>query len=211
MKIHNAQFVKSSTGLPGCPDPDRHEYAFIGRSNVGKSSLINMLVDKKNMAKTSGKPGKTTLINHFIINTVENDPTSGWYLVDLPGYGYASTAKTERKKWSDFTKSYLRRRLNLLYLFVLIDSRLEAQKIDLEFMSWLGEQQIAFGIVFTKVDKMSNSAMHTKINAYKKRVKETWAELPNIYITSAEKKVGRDEILDLIEETNKIPIEIDLE
>ncbi|MGB0988986.1 MAG: family 1 glycosylhydrolase, partial [Pseudoalteromonas spongiae] len=130
-----------------------------------------------------------------------NDPSSGWYLVDLPGYGYASTAKTERKKWSDFTKSYLRRRLNLMYLFVLIDSRLDAQKIDLDFMNWLGEQQIAFGIVFTKVDKMSNSAMHTKINAYKKKVLETWAELPNIYITengaAFDDEITDGEVIDL--------------
>lgn len=172
------------------------EYAFIGRSNVGKSSLINMLVQRKDLAKTSGKPGKTQLINHFLIN--EN-----WYLVDLPGYGYAQVSKEKREKWELFIRKYLTTRSNLMCVMVLIDSRLAPQTIDLEFMEWLGENEIPFVIIFTKTDKLTSQKLQKNIDEYKKQLLTTWEELPPSYITSSEKRVGKDEILYLISESNK--------
>jgi GTP-binding protein len=185
-----------------CPKDDKAEYAFIGRSNVGKSSLINMLVNHQGLAKTSSKPGKTQLINHFLIN----DKNNPWYLVDLPGYGYAKTSKSSAEKWSKFTLDYLKKRSNLLCVFVLIDSRLEPQKIDLEFMAWLAENQLAFCMVFTKTDKLNKVVWAKNLAHYKKELLQDWEELPEIFITSAELKQGRDEILAYIEETNKLMV-----
>jgi GTP-binding protein len=195
MEIRSAQFVISNTDVAKCPAPKLPEYAFIGRSNVGKSSLINMLVNRKDMAKTSGKPGKTQLINHFIIN--EN-----WYLVDLPGYGYAQVSKDKRENWEKFINHYILERENLLCLFVLVDSRLSPQKIDLDFMEWLGENNIPFVIVFTKMDKLSKSKTATNIKNYKEEMGRSWDELPTCFYTSSEKKEGRKELLDFISKTN---------
>ncbi len=164
MQIKNAQFIASNTNYQLCPKDDKAEYAFIGRSNVGKSSLINMLVNHQGLAKTSSKPGKTQLINHFLIN----DKNNPWYLVDLPGYGYAKTSKSSAEKWSKFTLDYLKKRSNLLCVFVLIDSRLEPQKIDLEFMAWLAENQLAFCMVFTKTDKLNKVVLVKKFSALQK-------------------------------------------
>jgi len=200
MQIKNAQFLASNTNYQLCPKDDKPEYAFIGRSNVGKSSLINMLVNHQGLAKTSGKPGKTQLINHFLIN----DKNSPWYLVDLPGYGYAKTSKSSAEKWSKFTLDYLQRRSNLLCVFLLIDSRLEPQKNDLEFITWLAENQMSFCMVFTKTDKLNKVVLAKNIAHYKKELSHEWEELPEIFITSAELKQGKDEILNFIEETNKI-------
>ncbi len=193
MKITSAEFVISNTEVNKCPEGDTPEFAFIGRSNVGKSSLINMLVNKKGLAMTSSKPGKTLLINHFIIN-------QSWYLVDLPGYGYARASKTQREKLKQIIERYILMRKQLFNLFVLVDSRHEPQQIDLEFMNWLGESGIPFSIVFTKTDKQK-TASKTKdnIERYKKRLYEEWEELPPIFSTSAEKKVGGEEILNYIE------------
>ena len=190
-----AQFVKSSVTLSQCPEPDKPEYAFIGRSNVGKSSLINMICGHKNLAKTSGKPGKTTLINHFLIEET-------WYLVDLPGYGYAKTSKTDRQKWIKNSREYLLDRRNLICTFLLIDSRIEVQKNDLEFMNWMGEKGIPFVLVFTKIDKQSSSKLNQNIKAYKKKLLNYWESLPQIFLTSAENQFGKEEILNFIEEYN---------
>jgi GTP-binding protein len=197
MEIRSAQFVISNTDIAKCPAPRLPEYAFIGRSNVGKSSLINMLVNRKDMAKTSGKPGKTQLINHFIIN-------EDWYLVDLPGYGYAQVSKEKRDKWEKFINTYILERENLLCMFVLVDSRLSPQKIDLEFMDWLGENNIPFVIVFTKMDKLSKSKIAGNIKNYKEEMGRSWDELPQCFYTSAEKKEGRKELLDFISATNQL-------
>jgi len=197
MIIKTAKFVMSNTEIDKCPPPKLPEYAFIGRSNVGKSSLINMLTDHSKLAKTSGKPGKTQLINHFIIN-------DEWYLVDLPGYGYAKVSKVKRKTWGGFIKAYILGRENLLNMFVLIDSRLEPQKIDLEFMEELGVNGVAFSMVFTKTDKLSRTAMTKNINFYKKKMLENWDELPPIFITSSETKLGKEELLQYIEDINKV-------
>ncbi len=197
MEIKSAQFVISNTDIAKCPAPALPEYAFIGRSNVGKSSLINMLVDRRDMAKTSGKPGKTQLINHFIVN--EN-----WYLVDLPGYGYAQVSKDKREKWEKFISNYILERENLMCLFVLVDSRLSPQKVDLEFMDWLGENNIPFVMVFTKMDKLSKTKTANNIHNYKEEMGNSWDELPPCFYTSAEKKEGRKEILDFISDTNKL-------
>lgn len=186
-----ALFVKSSDRLAICPPPDMPEYAFIGRSNVGKSSLINYLLEKRDLAKTSSTPGKTQLINHFLVE-------EKWYLVDLPGYGYARTSKTAKAKWDIFIENYLLHRPNLLSAFVLIDSRHEALKIDLEFMEWLGSKGIPFSIVFTKLDKLGKTQGKQHIAAYKNKLLESWEELPPIFITSSEEKIGRTEILDYI-------------
>ena len=202
MQIKNAQFLASNTTYQLCPKDDKAEYAFIGRSNVGKSSLINMLVNHQGLAKTSSKPGKTQLINHFLIN----DKNNPWYLVDLPGYGYAKTSKSSAEKWSKFTLDYLKKRSNLLCVFVLIDSRLEPQKIDLEFMAWLAENQLAFCMVFTKTDKLNKVVSVKNLAHYKKILLQDWEELPEIFITSAELKQGREEILAYIEETNKLMV-----
>lgn len=196
MIVSSAEFVKSSQELNQCPQPDMPEFAFIGRSNVGKSSLINMLVEKKDLAKTSSQPGKTQLINHFIIN-------KEWYLVDLPGYGYAKTSMENRKKWRKMIEDYLLKRVNLLTVFVLVDSRLEPQKIDLEFINFLGENQVPITLIFTKTDKQSAKKTEESLERFKESLSEYWEELPEIILTSSEKRVGRDEVLETIE--NIIP------
>ena len=195
MIIKTAEFVISNTKLELCPEPNKPEYAFIGRSNVGKSSLINYITNHKKLAKTSGKPGKTQLINHFIIN-------DEWYLVDLPGYGYAQTSKTNRQKWEAFISDYILHRKNLMNLFVLIDSRLPAQKIDLEFMEWLGEKGIPFSMVFTKTDKLTSSKLNKNLLAYKKEMLKAWEEMPISFSSSAAGKVGKEPILNYIESIN---------
>lgn len=197
MKIKTAEFVISNTDIKKCPEPTLPEVAFIGRSNVGKSSLINMLTQKKNLAKTSGKPGKTQLINHFIIN-------EEWYIVDLPGYGYAKTSKLNRFKWTKFIESYLRERENLMNTFVLIDSRLEPQKIDLEFMNWLGHHGIPFSMVFTKIDKLSSSELQKNLAKYKKEMLKVWEALPPVFTTSSTSAFGREKLLKYIEEINEL-------
>ncbi len=196
MKIKEAVFVISNTDLSKCPQDGKPEYAFIGRSNVGKSSLINMLTEKKNLAKTSGKPGKTQLINHFLIN-------EEWYLVDLPGYGYAKASKTSRAQWEKFISDYLTKRKQLINVFVLLDSRLEPQKIDLEFMNWCGEKEIPFSMVFTKIDKLSSSALQKNLAKYKKEMLKYWAELPPVFTTSSTSGFGREKLLNYIELINK--------
>ena len=195
MIINSAEFVISNVDYKKCPVSELPEYAFIGRSNVGKSSLINMLTGKKDLAKTSSKPGKTLLINHFIIN-------EQWHLVDLPGYGYAKASKTMRDKLKGIIEGYVLFRQQLTNLFVLVDSRLAPQQIDLEFMEWLGEQEVPFSIVFTKGDKQSNSQLSANVMAYKKKLIETWETLPPIFVTSAEKGFGKDDILNYIESIN---------
>lgn len=197
MIIKSAKFVISNTEISKCPEPTKPEYAFIGRSNVGKSSLINMLTNNKKLAKTSGRPGKTQLINHFEIN-------ESWYLVDLPGYGYAKTSKMNRFKWTKFIEEYLKNRENLMNTFVLIDSRLEPQKIDQEFMNWLGHNQIPFSMVFTKTDKLSSSALQKNLAKYKKEMLKSWEELPPVFITSSESKLGKENLLNYIEEVNGV-------
>ncbi|MGZ4035544.1 MAG: ribosome biogenesis GTP-binding protein YihA/YsxC [Bacteroidia bacterium] len=197
MEIKSAKFVISNTDVEKCPAPTKPEYAFIGRSNVGKSSLINMLVERKDMAKTSGKPGKTQLINHFLIN-------DSWYLVDLPGYGFAKVSKDKREIFQKFIADYILERKNLMCLMVLLDSRLEPQKIDLEFMDWLGENGISFVMVFTKIDKLSKKQFNDNINHYKEEMGKHWDELPECFYTSAEKKEGRKELLTFIQEASKL-------
>jgi len=197
MQITKTEFVKSSANLNQCPKPDKPEYAFIGRSNVGKSSLINALTGNKSLAKISSTPGKTQLINHFLIH-------DEWYMVDLPGLGYAKISKTQRKKWEKMIYDYFLRRLNLLNTFLLVDSRHEPQKIDLDLMAWFGSNQLPFSIVFTKSDKMKPAALKANIEAYKKRLLEDWEELPELFITSAEKKTGLKEIKEFISKTNGI-------
>lgn len=196
MEIKTANFVVSNTDYKKCPTPNLPEYAFIGRSNVGKSSLINMLTNFSKLAKISGRPGKTQLINHFIIN--EN-----WYLVDLPGYGYAKASKKNRNKWQEFIQAYLISRENLYCLFILIDARLEPQKIDIDFIFWAGEKGIPFSIVFTKADKLSKNELASNVAAFKKELLKTWEELPTQFITSAVQKTGRDEILEYIDAINR--------
>ena len=196
MDIKSAEFVISNTDYKKCPDSRMPEYAFIGRSNVGKSSLINMLTNKKGLAMTSSKPGKTLLINHFLIN-------NNWHLVDLPGYGYATAGKKMREQLKSIIESYILYREQLTAVFLLIDSRLEAQQIDLDFMAWLGENGIPFSIVFTKLDKLSNSRVRENTDAYKAKLLEQWEELPPIFLTSSEKRQGRDELLNYIESINK--------
>jgi GTP-binding protein len=204
MIIHTADFLISNTNPDLSPEPKYPEYAFIGRSNVGKSSLINMLCQRKGLAKTSGRPGKTQLINHFTIN----EKTNPWYLVDLPGYGFAKTSKKMQLKWNEFTRKYILHRVNLMYLFVLIDARLEPQKIDLEFMEWCGAKQIPFVMVFTKADKLSSSQLGKNQRHYKKEMLKSWAELPPYVVTSAETGLGRDEVLRIISDTNPMFEEI---
>ncbi len=196
MDIKIAEFSLSAPMVSMCPKDTKPEYAFIGRSNVGKSSLINMLTNNKKLAKTSATPGKTLLINHFIIN-------KEWYLVDLPGYGYAKRSKKEIAKLDQMIRGYILQREQLVNVFVLLDSRLEPQKIDLEFIEWLGQSSIPFAIVFTKADKLSTSKLNQSIEGYKKKLLETWEELPPIFLTSAEKKQGRDEVLNYIEQINR--------
>jgi len=196
MEVKEARFVMSNTDVRKCPAPDRPEYAFIGRSNVGKSSLINMLTNKKSLAKISGQPGKTRLINHFLIN-------NEWYLVDLPGYGYAQVPKAERLKWEKFLRKYILERENLYCLFVLIDSRHAAQNVDLEFMEWLGVSGIPFSIIFTKTDKLRPEELEQNLKAYEEKLFETWETIPGYFISSSEKGIGKDKILDFIENLNQ--------
>lgn len=195
MEIKDAVFVTSNSDIKKCPPPAIPEYAFIGRSNVGKSSLINRITNKKSLAKTSGKPGKTRLINHFLINKT-------WYLVDLPGYGYAEVPKNERLKWEQMIKRYILQRENLYCLFVLIDARHEAQKVDLEFMEWLGISQIPFAIVFTKIDKLKPEELVINLKKYEEKLFETWETLPVYFATSAETGEGSAELLNYIDQLN---------
>lgn len=195
MKVKDAQFVISNTDYTLCPVPNIPEYAFIGRSNVGKSSLINAITQRKGIAKTSGKPGKTQLINHFIIN-------KEWYLVDLPGYGYASISKTKRSEFKIFIRDYLLYRKNLITTFVLLDSRLPPQNIDIEFMKWLGEKEIPFVMVFTKIDKLNTHTLDKNMAIYERIMEETWAELPRRFYTSSANKLGMENLLSFISETN---------
>ena len=196
MKIKSADFIMSNTDVGKCPSADLPEYAFIGRSNVGKSSLINMLLERKNLAKTSGRPGTTQLINHFKIN-------DAWFLVDLPGYGYARVSKKDRQRFQRFIQDYFLKRTQLLSAFVLIDIRHEAQPSDLEFMEWLGFQQIPFAIIFTKADKLKPAGIDKKVDRYIQRLqKEGWSEAPPHFVTSAVTRTGREDILDYIENIN---------
>ncbi len=195
MEIKSAEFVISNTDFRKCPESRLPEYAFIGRSNVGKSSLINMLTNKKGLAMTSSKPGKTLLINHFLIN-------NNWHLVDLPGYGYATAGKKMRDKLQLMIENYILYREQLNCLFLLIDSRHEPQKIDLDFMAWLGENGVPFAIVFTKLDKMSAVRAKENLKLYQEKLHEQWEELPPVFATSSEKRVGRDELLGYIEGIN---------
>ncbi|MCC6599642.1 MAG: YihA family ribosome biogenesis GTP-binding protein [Crocinitomicaceae bacterium] len=197
MIIKDAEFISSAVSISACPAPDLPEYAFIGRSNVGKSSLINMLVNKKGLAKISATPGKTRTINHYRISAT----TGTWYLADLPGYGYAKISQSERKKWERFVRNYLRMRESLICTFVLVDSRLAPQKIDLEFMLWMGEQGLPFAIVFTKWDKLSVSEKEKCTWIYKEKILEYWSEMPNYFLSSAEEHYGKKEMLDFIENT----------
>ena len=196
MEIKSAEFVISSPMVSMCPKDSKPEYAFIGRSNVGKSSLINMLCCNKKLAKTSATPGKTLLINHFIIN-------KNWYLVDLPGYGFAKRSKKEIARLEQMINGYILQREQLVNVFVLVDVRLEAQKIDLDFINWLGNSSIPFAIVFTKADKLGPVKTQANVEMYKKKLSETWEELPPIFVTSSEKRQGRDELLSYIDSINK--------
>jgi GTP-binding protein len=196
MKIQDARYVMSNSDYEKCPKPDLPEYAFIGRSNVGKSSLINMLTGKKALAKTSQQPGKTQLINHYFINEI-------WYLVDLPGYGYAKVSKTEREKWEKMIGDYLHNRPNLVCTFVLIDIRHDALAADLEFMEELGQGGIPFHIIFTKADKIKPYQQEEQVRKYKEKLAEMWEEVPPMFVTSAEKNEGRDAILDTIGSYNQ--------
>tara|TARA_B100001287_G_scaffold275129_1_gene282053 strand:+ start:453 stop:1058 length:606 start_codon:yes stop_codon:yes gene_type:complete len=198
--IKNAKFIISSTDYKKCPQPTLPEYAFIGRSNVGKSSLINSIVNQKNLAKVSSKPGKTQLINHFLIN-------DKWYLVDLPGFGYAKISKTKRQEFQKMTSNYLSYRDNLMCLFVLIDLRLKPQIIDQNFMQWLAIAKIPFKIVFTKSDKVNKNSVTKNIKKYKEYMRKEWEEIPEIFITSSLKKIGLVEIEKFINQTNKLFIQ----
>ncbi|MBF1365917.1 MAG: YihA family ribosome biogenesis GTP-binding protein [Porphyromonadaceae bacterium] len=195
MVIKSAEFVISNSRVEKCPTTGLPEYAFIGRSNVGKSSLINMLTARKGLAMTSQKPGKTQLINHFIIN-------DAWYLVDLPGYGYARLGKDSRDSLRRMIEDYVLERKELVLLFVLLDCRHDPQKIDLEFIQWLGEEGVPFALVFTKADKLSKGRLAANVEAYKAKLHEEWEELPPIFVTSSEERMGRDELLGYIEEIN---------
>lgn len=196
MIIKSAEFVISNTDVKKCPASTLPEYAFIGRSNVGKSSLINMLTQRKGLAMTSQKPGKTQLINHFLIN-------NEWHLVDLPGYGFARVGQSNRERLKSIIEDYILEREQLTNLFILLDCRHEPQKIDLEFIEWAGENGVSFALVFTKADKLSKGKLASNIEAYKQTLLESWEELPPIFITSSEAKEGRDELLNYIEDINK--------
>ena len=192
MLIKEAIFIVSNTEIKNCPTDNKPEFAFIGRSNVGKSSLINMLTAKKGLAKTSGTPGKTQLINHFLIN-------EQWYIVDLPGYGYARASKTMRSKWEKFIADYLTKRENLMNIFVLLDARLEPQKIDLEFMNWCGQKGLPFSMVFTKIDKLSSSVLQKNLAKYKKEMLKFWEEMPPVFTSSSTSGFGREQLLNYVE------------
>lgn len=196
MKVRSAEFIMSNSNVMKAPKDRIPEYAFIGRSNVGKSSLINMLMERKDLAKISGKPGKTQLINHFKIN-------EEWFLVDLPGYGYAKVSKKKRTIFQFFIENYFKEREQLVCTFVLIDSRHDPQKIDLEFMKFLGENQIPFCIVFTKADKLGSSKLNKQITSYKKKLLNTWETIPTSFITSSSTGLGREEFLDFINSVNQ--------
>jgi len=196
MEITTAEFIISNTQVSKCPMPDKPEFAFIGRSNVGKSSLINMLTQRKNLAKTSSTPGKTQTINHFLIN-------NKWYLVDLPGYGYATVSKSTKEGWSKMIESYFKQRENVSCTFILIDSRLEPQKKDIDFINWLGGLGIPIALVLTKIDKIKQSELARSKKNFETRLLNDWEELPPVFITSAEKKTGRDHLLDFIEQAIK--------
>lgn len=196
MDIKSAEFIISNTDINKCPQHDKPEYAFIGRSNVGKSSLINMLTGRKGLAMTSATPGKTLLINHFLIN-------KEWYLVDLPGYGYAQRGQAQREKLTRIINDYILERPQLTSMFVLIDSRLEPQKIDLEFIEWLGQNSVPFGIIFTKADKLGRRRLTENVNKFLDTLKEQWEELPPHFITSSLNRFGRDDVLDYISGINK--------
>lgn len=191
MLIKEAIFIVSNTEIKNCPTDKKPEFAFIGRSNVGKSSLINMLTGKKGLAKTSGTPGKTQLINHFLIN-------DEWYIVDLPGYGYARASKSMRSKWEKFIADYLTKRETLMNIFVLLDARLEPQKIDLEFMNWCGEKGLPFSMVFTKIDKLSSSVLQKNLAKYKKEMLKYWEEIPPVFTSSSTSGFGREQLLNYV-------------
>ena len=199
MIVNTARFVQSSPNAAKCPPTQMHEYAFIGRSNVGKSSLINMLVGQKALAMTSSTPGKTMLINHFLVN-------DAWQIVDLPGYGYARRSKADRERLETMIHDYILNRPQMTNLFLLIDSRHAPQKIDLEFMEWLGENGVPFSIVFTKLDKLGKHAGERKVADYSERLLESWEELPPVFATSSEDRRGRDQIQDYIEQMNSLPL-----
>jgi GTP-binding protein len=192
MIIRSATFIKSSAKLSQCPAPDKPEFAFIGRSNVGKSSLINLLVNKKGLAKTSSKPGKTQTINHFEVN-------EAWYVVDLPGYGFASVSQAMRAAWTKLMENYFLKRENLACVFVLLDSRVKPQASDMDFITWLGENEVPLSLIFTKTDKLSKKELHKSITQYKTELSKLWDELPPMTLTSAETKLGRMEVLSQIE------------
>ena len=194
--IKKSEFYKSSSALAHCPKPNKPEFAFIGRSNVGKSSLINMICSKKNLAKTSSTPGKTRLINHFLMD-------EEWFLTDLPGYGYAKVGKSQKSDFEQLITDYCTKRENLISLFILIDSRLELQAIDREFMAWCGENQISFVLVFTKTDKLTRNLLNKNIHKIKQSILQDWEECPLMFLTSSEKGVGREEILGYIEQNKK--------
>jgi len=196
MKIKSAEFIISNSDVSKCPDTKLPEYAFIGRSNVGKSSLINSLTNRKDLAKTSGRPGKTQLINHFLIN-------QSWYLVDLPGYGYARVSKTAKKTFQKFITQYFEKREQMLCAFVLIDSRHKPQPIDKEFMAWLGEHQVPFCIIFTKADKMKPKALERNIRDYEAEMLQTWTEMPQYFVTSSANGMGSEDVLNFIQSINK--------
>ncbi|WP_434037602.1 ribosome biogenesis GTP-binding protein YihA/YsxC [Formosa sp. 4Alg 33] len=195
MQIKSAEFVVSNSDVSKCPKDRIPEYAFIGRSNVGKSSLINMLTNRKSLAKTSGRPGKTQLINHFLINKT-------WFLVDLPGYGYARVSKSAKKTFQKFITEYFSKREQLISAFVLVDIRHKPQPVDLEFMTWLGEHSIPFSIIFTKADKLKPMAIENHVNDYRDVLLETWEDMPNYFVTSSSKEIGKDELLQYIDDTN---------
>ncbi|MCX6231613.1 MAG: ribosome biogenesis GTP-binding protein YihA/YsxC [Bacteroidetes bacterium] len=197
MQIKEAVFVVSNQNITKCPKPELPEYAFIGRSNVGKSSLINMLTGNANLAKTSSTPGKTKLINHFLINKC-------WYIVDLPGYGYAKSSKTERSKWQKMIEDYIECRENLMCTFVLVDSRIEPQKKDIAFIDWLGTMQLPFVIVFTKSDKITTNQLAHNISEYKKELAKQWEELPLMIFSSSKSMQGKEDILNFVEHTNTL-------
>lgn len=196
MEIHSAEFIKSATHYKDCPLPSLPEYAFLGRSNVGKSSLINMLTEFGKLAKTSSTPGKTQLINHFLIN--EN-----WYLADLPGFGYAKASKKMRHQWGNMIQNYLLNRQNLICSFLLVDSRHEPQKNDIENMEWFGSKGLPFAIIFTKTDKLGSATLQSNVAFYRKKLAENWDPLPDMFISSSEKKTGRTEILSFIDHYNR--------
>ncbi|CAM3287069.1 ribosome biogenesis GTP-binding protein YihA/YsxC [Aequorivita lipolytica] len=196
MQIKSAEFLMSNSDVAKCPKDRLPEYAFIGRSNVGKSSLINMLMLRKSLAKTSGRPGKTQLINHFLIN-------KNWYLVDLPGYGYARVSKSSKKVFQKFITNYFEKREQMVLAFVLVDCRHEPQPIDLEFMEWMGETGVPFNIIFTKADKLKPKALERNLEVYSTKMLETWEEMPPFFITSASDSTGRDEVLKYIDQLNE--------